>query len=156
MKTEASRKQLEELADEVFEVIRLVAAIRSRSKASGPEEVTEAEFVVLDLLVRHDCLTVGEIQKQLGVLPAQMSRVLRSLEDKDGRVLVQCAINPRDRRKVDVTITEDGKAAHDRFRTARRSTSMSFLKHLQPEDRDVFMRIIRSWKVEIAKLLPKS
>ena len=151
----ASKKKLDELADEVFEVTKLVAALRARAKAAEPDDISEAEFVVLDLLVRQGELTVGEIQKEVGVLPAQMSRLLRSLEDKSEKAFVQCSINPQDRRKVDVDITADGKAAHQRFQAARRTTALQFIQNIAEEDREVFMRILRSFRSQIGKAFKK-
>ena len=153
LKTAASRKQLEALADEVFGLVKLISALRARSPATGPEELSESEFVTLDLLTRHDTLTVGEIQKQIGILPAQMSRLLRSLEDKNGKVLVESGINPQDRRKVDVAITEAGRKVYDKYRAARRATALQWLQHLDQGDRDSFMRVLRSFREQIAKQL---
>ncbi|HUT87866.1 MAG TPA: helix-turn-helix domain-containing protein [Thermoguttaceae bacterium] len=153
MKTAASRKQLEQLADEVYGVTRAILALRARSKATGPEELSESEFITLDLLTKHETMTVGEIQKQIGIPPAQMSRLMRSLETKDAGAMVKCAINEQDRRKVDVTITEPGGTAHGRFREARRATALQFLQHLSHDDREVFMRILRSFRKEIDKHL---
>ena len=153
MKTAASRKQLEQLADEVYGVTRGVMALRARSRATGPEELGESEFIALDLLAEKETVTVGEMQKRIGIPPAQMSRLLRCLETKEEGPMVRCSINEDDRRKVDVTITETGREAHEHFRQARRATSLQFLKPLSQEDRDVFMRILRSFREEIDKHL---
>ena len=37
----------------------------------------KSNFLTLSLLHHHDTLIVGDIQRQLGVLPAQMSRIIR-------------------------------------------------------------------------------
>ncbi|MHC4064314.1 MAG: MarR family winged helix-turn-helix transcriptional regulator [Planctomycetota bacterium] len=153
MKTAASKQQLEDLADEVFDLVRVISALRSRSRATGPEELSESEFVALDLLTENETLTVGVIQKRLGILPAQMSRLLRALEDKNGKALVKSSINPKDRRRVDVALTDAGKAAYDRYRAARRATSLQWLQHLEPEERDGFMQLIRTFRDKIAKQL---
>ncbi|MCH7991698.1 MAG: MarR family transcriptional regulator, partial [Gemmatimonadetes bacterium] len=65
------------------------------------------------MLTKTEVVTVGELQKSIGILPAQMSRLLRGLEDKSGTGLVASSINPQDRRKVDVTITDDGAGCDD-------------------------------------------
>ena len=153
MKTPDSRRQLDALADEVFEVTKLVSAARARAAATGPEELSESEFLALDMLTKTEVVTVGELQKSIGILPAQMSRLLRGLEDKSGTGLVASSINPQDRRKVDVTITDDGRAAHDRYRAARRRTGLEFIKRLDQDDRDVFMRILRGFREELSKRL---
>ncbi|MCP4247463.1 MAG: MarR family transcriptional regulator [bacterium] len=153
MKTPESRKQLEALADEVYEVTKLIFAARARASATSPEELSESEFIALDLLTKAEAMTVGEIQKFIGILPAQMSRLLRGLEDKGGTALVTSSINPNDRRKVDVMITDAGRGAHERYRAARRRTGLEFLKHMNTDDREVFMRILRSFRQELSKRL---
>jgi DNA-binding MarR family transcriptional regulator len=44
----------------------------------------------------------------LGVLPAQMSRIIRALENGD-KPLIACRINSTDKRKIDVCLTVDGE-----------------------------------------------
>jgi DNA-binding MarR family transcriptional regulator len=77
-------------------------------------------------------MIVGDIQKVLGVLPAQMSRIIRSLEDRD-RPLIACHINPRDKRKVDVQMTAAGEKALQEYQAARVNRIAATLKDL-PED----------------------
>lgn len=147
------REQLNQLADEVFELTTVVAALRSRTRKADPEELSETEFVVLDLLAKHGTMTVGDIQREIGVLPAQMSRLIRALESKSTGPLVRCSINEQDRRKIDVALTDHGRNEHDSYRTARRATTLEFLGHINPEDRVVFMRIIRSFRERVSKAL---
>ena len=52
---------------------------------------------------------VGDIQRHLGVLPAQMSRVMQALEEH-APPLVHCQIDSDDRRRVLVQINENGRA----------------------------------------------
>src|SRR5208283_1416477 len=71
----------EEIAQEVFEVLTylgLATLPRNRREA----DLKEVEFLTLAILHDRGTLIVGDIQRQLGVLPAQMSRILRSLEDR--------------------------------------------------------------------------
>jgi len=103
---------LEEVARELFEVLTqfgLTAPLARRR----PRDLKEIEFHTLALLHGKDTMIVGEIQRLLGVLPAQMSRIIRALEDRE-RPLIACHINPRDKRKVNVQLTPAGtKALHD-------------------------------------------
>ena len=71
-----SQKTLDQMAEEIFELYRLIAIARSRRPA-GPDDLSETEFITLDMLTKEQPLTIGEIQKQIGVLPAQMSRIVR-------------------------------------------------------------------------------
>lgn len=136
-----SKETLDKMVSEIFELYRVIAIARSRSPA-GPDDLSEAEFLTLDLLTKCESLTIGEIQKQIGVLPAQMSRIVRSLEEQGGRGYVECRINPRDRRRIDVSLTESGVKAHAAYREARMGSMYVILASLNSADRVQFMRIL--------------
>ena len=87
-----TQKTLDLMAAEIFELYRLIALARSR-QPSGPDDLAETEFLTLDLLVREEPLTIGSVQKQIGVVPAQMSRIVRALEEQGGKGYVRCQIN---------------------------------------------------------------
>ncbi|MCK4659442.1 MAG: MarR family transcriptional regulator [Phycisphaerae bacterium] len=147
-----ARQKLEDLAQEVFNVTTMSFLVRSRSKASASgQQLSEAEFLTLDVLAKESPQTVGAIQKAVGVLPAQMSRIIRALESKDGEALVSCEINPDDRRRINVKLTAVGRKAYQSYRQARLSLTMQILSELLPEDREEFIRILRLMRQSIAK-----
>ncbi len=149
MKTTAERKDLEDAAEEIFNLTKMSWAARSQQqRQTGQIDLTESEFLALDWLAKTDPgpLSVGDIQRRIHVLPAQMSRVIRSLEAKSGKPLIRCRINPKDKRKVDVTLTDAGRKAHQAFREARLAVTMDLVAHLTPADRSEFMRILREIK----------
>ena len=133
--------ELESMAEVVFDLSNLSSALRSRVSAA-------AEYLAVDALAKDQPLTVGDIQKRIGVQPAQMSRILRSLENRP-KSFVECRINAQDRRRVDVTLTAAGKSAHQDYRKARLGFATEVLANLPPEDRVQFMRILRSIHEEI-------
>jgi len=158
MKTEASRKQLMEMANEIVELGNLAVLARARAKAKGDDvaqHLSETEFLTLDCLVKHGGQTVGDVQKSIGVLPAQMSRIIRALEQKSGGPYVQCSINPEDRRRVDVVLTDYGKAGYDAYRNARLALTTEVLAGMAPEDRDQFIRILRLIRTHIDNRLQR-
>ena len=69
----------------MLETRRLAEAILTLSKRSWIEasretaELKESEFLALDYLSETGTATVGEVQKRIKVLPAQMSRLARRL-----------------------------------------------------------------------------
>jgi DNA-binding MarR family transcriptional regulator len=136
-------RQLQEFAEEIFELSKDVWASQTRSKAKDQTEITETEFLALDLLVKSQPLSVGEIQRHIGVLPAQMSRVIRSLESKGDKPLIACHINPEDKRKIDVEITPAGRKAHQSYREHKLGSTLKILQSLDEDDRAEFMRILR-------------
>src|SRR6266545_4306505 len=101
--------RLEAIARDLFEVVTQVglSALRGRRRFG---DLKEMEFLTLSILQSHGTMIVGDIQRLLGVLPAQMSRVIRSLEARD-RPLIACRINARDKRKIDVCLTAAGEKA---------------------------------------------
>lgn len=137
-----SQETLDRMASEIFELYLLLAVARSRAP-QGPDDLSEAEFLTLDVLSKEDSLTIGDVQRRIGVLPAQMSRIVRALEQHGGRGYVECRINARDRRCVDIALTERGKEAHHAYRAARMGTMYQVLAVLPPDDRQHFMRIMR-------------
>jgi len=134
----------EGMVAEIFDLMKVASAARARVRSGKHEEITETEFLALDTLVESESLTVGEIQKRIGVLPAQMSRIIRSLETKAGESFVECKINATDRRRIDVKLTPKGIKAHHAYRAARLSFVTAMLADLSPQDRQIFMSIIRT------------
>jgi DNA-binding MarR family transcriptional regulator len=156
MRTPESRKQLEELAEEVFELATLSSMARARGRGgnAAPDlQLSETEFLALEAIAKAGTVTVGEIQKAIGVLPAQMSRIIRSLETKGGGAFVKRAINQSDKRKVDISLSKAGHSAHHAYRDARLTMTVEILSNLNQEDRDTFMRILRYMRTLVAKRL---
>jgi DNA-binding MarR family transcriptional regulator len=126
--------RVEEIAQDLFEVVTQIglSTLRGRRRVADLKEV---EFLTLSVLHNRETMIVGDIQRVLGVLPAQMSRIIRSLEDRD-RPLIQCRINPRDKRKIDVCLTPAGDKALLDYRNASVSRIVEHLHHLSEEDQE--------------------
>lgn len=137
-----TQETLDKMAAEIFELYLLIAIARSRRPA-GPDDLSETEFLTLDTLAKEQPLTIGDVQKRVGVVPAQMSRVVRALEEQSGRGYVECKINPKDRRRIDVSLTSAGEAVHEKYRQVRLTSMHDVLSALEPDDRLHFMRIMR-------------
>jgi len=132
--------RLEEIAQSLFDVVtQFCLAVPRGRRRSG--DLKEVEFLTLSLLRQHETMIVGDIQRQLGVLPAQMSRIIRALESRD-RPLIRCRINPQDKRKIDVCLTPEGSAAFQEYQTARIRTVAALLAKLPGEDLDDLQRLV--------------
>lgn len=137
---------LAEMAEEIFALT--VMAWRQRllsRRQSESDELSETQFLTLDNLIRHKTQTVGELQRAIGVLPAQMSRIIRSLENFE-KPLIRCELNQTDKRKIDVTLTPAGRKMYEDFRSGRLSSTIEVLTHLPDHDRQEFVRICREIK----------
>ncbi len=124
--------RVDELARELFSVAThfCLALPRGRRRAGDLKDI---EFLALTILSSHGTMIVGDIQRLLGVLPAQMSRVIRSLESRD-RPLIACRINPHDKRKIDVCLTGAGEKALADYREQRVRAIVELLRRLPDDD----------------------
>lgn len=123
--------RLEEISEDLFEVVTQVCMTVPRGRRRNGD-LKEIEFQTLAILQERGTMIVGDIQRLLGVLPAQMSRVIRALETRRGG-LISCRINPSDKRKIDVCISENGEKACHEYRAAR-VKRLSELLHDLTED----------------------
>lgn len=125
---------IQELALQIFELTRRTWFESQREKFKGGYDLSESEFLALDALEDAEAMSVGELRKYVGVLPAQMSRILKALEQRYDEKLVICSINPDDKRKIDVSITAKGRRAVDAYRRAKIQASIDSLHSLTDTD----------------------
>ena len=126
--------RFEEIARDLFGVVTHLCLTVSRGRRR-PGDLKESEFLTLAILHERGTMIVGDIQRLLGVLPAQMSRIVRALEGRE-RPLIHCRINSRDKRKVDVVLTAAGEKALVEFQTARVARLAERLRSLENGDLD--------------------
>ncbi len=136
----ASETRLDEIAQSLFDLATYVCLAGPRGRRRGGD-LREIEFLALSLLQERPTMIVGEMQRRLGVLPAQMSRIVRSLEDR-GEPLISCRINARDKRKVDVCLTEAGTRALADYHATRVGQITDLLRELGDEEREELGRLL--------------
>ena len=132
---------LEELAHRSFQFFTHLSLSLPLARRRNPGELKELEFLTLAILRQSHPMIVGDIQRILGVLPAQMSRIIRSLETRE-RPLIACRINPHDKRKIDVALTPAGAAAFQEYQTARVRTVTGLLGKLPEDDLEDLNRLL--------------
>ena len=115
-----------------------LAAPLGRRRGRGLKEV---EFLTLAILHQQGTRIVGDLQRLLGVLPAQMSRIIRSLEGR-AQPLITCRINAHDKRKIDVCLTPAGAAALQEHRTQHVRALGDLLRHLSDGEQDDLVRLL--------------
>ena len=131
---------LEDLAHQLFDVVtRFCQGVPRGRKRAG--DLKDIEFLTLSLLNQREPLIVGDLQRQLSVLPAQMSRIIRSLEARD-RPLIACRINATDKRKIDVILTAAGRSAFLEYQTSRVRTISRLLAKLSRDDLGDVTRVL--------------
>jgi DNA-binding MarR family transcriptional regulator len=141
--------RLDEIAQNLFQVLARFGLTVPRIRRRG-SDLKEIEFLTLSLLQQRDTLIVGDIQRQLRVLPAQMSRILRALEMRD-RPLIACRINHHDKRKIDVTLTSAGLRALREFQTARVQQIVALLDRLTDGELDCLNQLLDRFQVLLSE-----
>lgn len=133
---------LEQMAEEIFLLTVESWRRRTSSRQSEQIDLSESQYLTLDVLYHAAAvLHVGEIQRAIGVLPAQMSRIIRSLEAGFDRPLIRCELNQADKRKIDVRITPEGREYFENYRALRVQRTVKTLNKLPEQDRRDFVRI---------------
>ncbi len=137
-----------DLAHELFEVVTQIclSTLRGRRRSG---ELKEVEFLTMSILQANGIMIVGDIQRILGVLPAQMSRVIRSLEHR-AVPLIQCSINPRDKRKIDVILTPEGQNTLLAYQGTRVGRLADKLQHVSDDDLDDVLHVLNKIRLLLA------
>ncbi len=133
-------QRVDELAQDLFEVVTQVCLAAQRGRRRGVD-LKEIEFLTLATLQGRGTMIVGDIQRLLGVLPAQMSRIIRSLENRP-QPLISCSINSRDKRKIDVCLTPIGEQALLAYQGARVRRIADCLRDLPEDDQEDLARLL--------------
>jgi DNA-binding MarR family transcriptional regulator len=135
-------ESLDQMATEIFGLTKIAWRQRMASRQSGEEELSDSQFLTLDILVTQgEPQSVGDLQRSIHVVPAQMSRIIRSLESDFDSPLIRCELNQDDKRKIDVRMTESGRLTYSEFVKSRVSRTLDILRQLPEQDRLDFVRV---------------
>ncbi len=147
-----TRPRIEDVAHDLFEIVThlCIATPRGRRRTSDLKEV---EFLTLAILHDRGTAIVGDIQRMLGILPAQMSRVIQSLENRP-EPLIACRINPRDKRKIDVCLTESGARALLEYQAVRVHRIVELLQDLPEEDQQDLLKLLEKLRSRLEAGVP--
>jgi DNA-binding MarR family transcriptional regulator len=138
---------IQQLGQQIFDAVLHICLRTPRGRRRNGE-LKEIEFLTLFILKTRSPRIVGDIQRLLGVLPAQMSRILRGLEERP-RPLVACHINPQDKRKIDVALTPAGLQAYQEYQLSRVDGIVRLLSKFTEEELDNLEHILE----RVAELL---
>ncbi len=131
------------LALQIFDLLKRTWIQSQREKFKGGYDLSESEFLTLDALEgRDESLTVGELRRYVGVLPAQMSRIIKALEQRYDEKLVVCSINPDDKRRIDVALTPKGRRAVKAYRDAKVRSTFEAIRSLSDRDLAAFEKLL--------------
>ncbi|HEY3529300.1 MAG TPA: MarR family transcriptional regulator [Nocardioides sp.] len=121
----------DELADSLLAAARALMAMAIRTIGQGAVPLTEVQHRVLLLLEAAGTLSVNQVAERLGVDQSNASRHCTRLAELG---LVQRTPAARDRRAVDLRLTEAGHGQVLEVRSARRRWAADVLARLSDEE----------------------
>ncbi len=100
------------------------------------------DFNILAVLLREENhqLTPGRIQELIFVSSGGLSNRMIRLEAKG---LIKRSTDPKDRRGVIVTLTEEGKALIEKVAPTHIALENSLITHLSDEERHIFIKLLK-------------
>lgn len=127
----------ESLAHElVVELMRIERRITARERNSIHGEMG----VMWALYQAEEPLTPGELAEATRLTSARVANILRALEEKGWVVRRHSSA---DRRRVEVSLTPEGRRVHDGRRQERDRRLAAFLRELGADDAAQLVRIVR-------------
>ena len=129
--TDTNRRKLEDIADDILDSVPIFFRRVSREEAHPGSKKFDPSRFVLRAVWKHGPVRMSEIGKHMGISKPYMTLLVNRLIS-DG--LVERVPDPHDRRVVNVTITEAGRAAIRVFMRNARETVMKNLSSLDSRD----------------------
>jgi DNA-binding MarR family transcriptional regulator len=125
-------------ADELLGMTTLFRAMVERRHARPPGEPTRLQQFLLASIHRPEGITLSELAPLLDVSAATASQMVGTLE---ARGWVERGLDPTDRRRHVVRLTDSGAAAIDRAEARRRERLLTMLQQLSGEERWELVRL---------------
>lgn len=126
------------LAREYMEVLY---KMRNRKSEKKINDSLRGEQFVLTYIARHGGSVIpSEISNEMGISTARVAAALGSLESKG---MISRSIDTRDRRRILVELTEEGRAQEDRHAKAIMGMVTRMLQDLGETDASELLRILK-------------
>ncbi|HEY8486162.1 MAG TPA: MarR family transcriptional regulator [Limnochordales bacterium] len=131
---------LEMLADFFAEV--MFDVVTTRTLADEGADITVSQLECLKYLQRHGACSAAELAEGLHMTPPAVTKLVDRLVRKG---VVTRRENPDDRRSVEISLTEAGRATVERIRQRRSQVFEMILDRMNPEDREMLERALRAF-----------
>ena len=137
---------IDTVADDAYRVLHLL----HRHLVNLPGlKILHHDLAILSILVQNGPLPISEIARRLSSTKPQMTQFIDRLVDEESVFRIR---DPRDRRRVQVDITERGKSVLADYRSLIRNDISQKLENLDPEEVDILARDLSRIAEVIQKL----
>lgn len=119
------RRQAEQMADLTFELLERCQ--EKRERIADQLQLTVAEFKLFRAFRTDHVLSVNDLAERLSLSPSRLTRIIDGLEAKQ---FVRRAISPRDRRVMDISLTDSGRVLQRQLEDTYVRTHEDIIRHL--------------------------
>lgn len=124
------------LADELMK-----SSFKKKSPFSTPEDISRGEVgIMIFLTTERNNVLAGDLAQELSLSSGRIAIALKSLESKG---FIARRIDENDKRKVIVSVTENGKKFAEKGRLRYLEDTQKLLRFLGEDDAKSFVRIIK-------------
>lgn len=128
-------------------LILMAAAVLRRLRLSlAPFEISELQFIILDMCHRGEATTASAIARLTHYNPSIVSRHIENLRSRE---LLQTRRHERDRRVVELSLTDEGRILREQLVHVATETDHEVSRHLRPGDHDTLLNIVRNWVIAL-------
>lgn len=140
MSGEGTGRAVEDILGELAGVGRLIALTRERHRRAGSDAPTRLQRFALMRVDDDGTVSVSDLTEQFDIGPATMSQLLATLER---RGWVTRTLDPADRRRHLVALTDAGRDIVEAERRRHRALLRLVLEELTPAERDCLLGIVQ-------------
>ena len=125
----------DECAGQILEVVPLVIrAIRAEMRSHRAPDISVSQFRALAFINRRKGASLSDVAEHIGLALPSMSKMVDGLV---ARKLVKRATHPRDRRRLTLSLTQQGRAMQKSARTATQRFLAAHLATARASDRAI-------------------
>jgi DNA-binding MarR family transcriptional regulator len=136
-------RKTDPLADDIFAsidtIMHLFRADQSRVLREGRYDLTHMEGKILGFFIRHPGATLRDLVAHRKQDKGQLARLIRSLKDHG---LLEAQAGARDRRRVPLQATRDGRRIHQVVQRQVRKLSELAVKGLNLDERQQLVTLL--------------
>lgn len=127
--------------DLALEFMEVMHQTRKRSISKQLDDSMRGEHFVLNYVSEHEGNVIpSDISNEMGISSARIAAALNGLEKKG---LVIRSIDPQDRRRILIDMTDSGREQVKTHSQRVLDTSISMMEHLGEEDAKNYIRILK-------------
>ena len=123
-------------------IIMAGAVLRSLKTSLAPFKISELQFIILDMCYRKEANTVSSIAWLAHYGPSTVSRHVERLRS---RGLLQTRRRRRDRRVVELSLTDEGRMLREQLVQVAIEADRKISRHLKAGDYEILLNIMRDW-----------